>query len=354
MINSVKIGKVHLDHADFLSNTEIRQSPGKGRGLFATRDIKRREIVMVEKACCMPDLYTSDQDRGEEELRMWNFNINSKTQRPAQATLFLELLKEAYEDPAAAKRIFNFDGGYIRSGREGEVIDGVPVVDSYTHAAYINHTCTPNAIRSFIRNIMTIRSTCPIPAGTEIVHQYRASDAAYLTRLKVFQENWGFECSCPPCAAESQSPTKKHKEREKLFEKLKHEMMKSSKISLARTKNVEEMTTRLEGLHEGGVYDGIPRLLLIHPCTWLMEPCHERGEWEMVIRWAGDVLRNFGFGEDGIMNTEAMQALKDLDEGYRALGGSELGKECKEVARGMFVVLTGSEVGVDEFFVGKG
>lgn len=132
MINSVNNGKILLDHADFLSNTVVRESPGKGRGLFATRDIERGEIVMVEKAICLPDLYTSDQDQGKDDLRMWNFNTNSKTQQPAQATLFIDLLKKVYEDPAAAKRVFDLDGGaYIRSGKEGEVVDGVPVVDSY-------------------------------------------------------------------------------------------------------------------------------------------------------------------------------------------------------------------------------
>ncbi|CZR57619.1 uncharacterized protein PAC_07508 [Phialocephala subalpina] len=376
-VNSVKTGQVHLDYADFVSNTKIRESPGKGRGLFATKDIHRGEIVMVERAFCLPDLYTSDQDQGDGELGMWNFNTNSKTRRPAQAPLFIDLLRKVSEDEGEAKRFFDLDGGgYIRTGKEGEVVDGAVVVDSFlveatrllntfscprlsldllnpktsfnssssalstglwVHAAYINHSCTPNAIRSFLGSIMVIRSTRFVSKGEEILHQYRASNAKFLKRKEIFEQNWGFTCSCRLCTAESKSSRERHEERARLVDKLKKEVMRSggngTGVSMARIKSVEKLTRKLDMLHEPEIYDGIPRLLLIHPCIWLMERYRERGEWEMIVRYAGDVLRNFGFVgglinasrlglnyEKGIMNTEAMRALTAMCEGHRKLG----------------------------------
>ncbi|KUJ14843.1 uncharacterized protein LY89DRAFT_123704 [Mollisia scopiformis] len=408
MIDRLKKGEVHLDHADFVSNTEVKMAEGKGRGLFARREIKKGEVVMVEKAFCLPDLYTTDQSediRDGQRLEMWNFNTNSRTQRPAQASLFLQLLKKIYGDAEASKKFFELDGGsYLRSGKEAEIVDGVPVIDSFlteairlrncfscpstslslltsnptiynshttplsaglwTHAAYINHSCIPNSIRSFIGDIMIIRATCTIPAGAEILHQYKASDAAYLVRKQVFEQNWGFVCECPLCGKESGSKEVKHGERSELVERIKREVGRLGKeVSVARIRGVEKLVRRLEGLHESEVYAGLPRLMLIHPCIWLLERWREKREWGMVVKYGLDVLRNFGFGEDvvregtlelgyekGIMNVESMRALKVMGEAYKELGKLEVADECEKEAKGMFVVLTGSEVGIEDFF----
>lgn len=137
MAEKVKNGDVWLDCADFVKRTEVRESAGRGRGFFAIEDIQKGEIIMVEKAFVFPDEYTADQESVQEKdgessgLEMWNLNTNSRTQRSAQASLFLQLLKKVYSDAEAGKRFFSLDGGsYLRSGKEGEVIDGVPVVDA--------------------------------------------------------------------------------------------------------------------------------------------------------------------------------------------------------------------------------
>lgn len=213
---------------------------------------------------------------------------------------------------------------------------------------------------------MIIRSTRAIPVGEEIMHQYRASDAAYLVRKQVFSENWGFECTCPLCLSESKSAVEKHEERSDLLERIKKEVLKTSgnarEVSGARIKSIEKSMRKLEVLHEEEVYGaGVPRLLMIHPTIWLMERWREKKEWRMVIQCGCEVLRNFGFGvdvvkerrlelkyESGIMNVEAMRALRVMSEGYKALGEDELSKECEKEAREMFVILTGSEVGVEE------
>jgi hypothetical protein len=43
-------------------------------------------------------------------------------------------------------------------------------------AAYLNHSCVPNCSRAFIGDMMIIRATCFIPAGTELTHQYLSPD----------------------------------------------------------------------------------------------------------------------------------------------------------------------------------
>jgi hypothetical protein len=45
----LSLARPRADAASFISNTKVRDSPGRGRGLFATRDISAGEIVMYER-----------------------------------------------------------------------------------------------------------------------------------------------------------------------------------------------------------------------------------------------------------------------------------------------------------------
>ncbi len=128
MSDSVSSHNVWLDHADFTANTEVRTTETHGRGLFTTRDIEAGELVLCEKAFCLPDMYTGDDER---DLVMYNFNTGGKTQRPAQSALFLQLIQKLYKNPHECKKFFDLDGGaYMRSGKEGSLVDSVPVVDT--------------------------------------------------------------------------------------------------------------------------------------------------------------------------------------------------------------------------------
>ncbi len=122
-------GKIYGDHASFVKNTVVKESTGRGRGLFAAKKIAKGGLVLVEKAFCLPEKYTGDES---SELVMYNFNTSSRTQRTAQPALFLGLVKTVCDNPHLAERFFGLDGGgYHRSGQEGQLIDGVPVVDTY-------------------------------------------------------------------------------------------------------------------------------------------------------------------------------------------------------------------------------
>lgn len=53
MAQSATTSHKKLDHATFTSNTRIGSAGNRGRGLFATKDIKHGNVVMVEKAFCV-------------------------------------------------------------------------------------------------------------------------------------------------------------------------------------------------------------------------------------------------------------------------------------------------------------
>lgn len=39
-----------LDVSDYIQNIEIKSSKGKGRGIFATKDFKQGELIILEKS----------------------------------------------------------------------------------------------------------------------------------------------------------------------------------------------------------------------------------------------------------------------------------------------------------------
>jgi hypothetical protein len=128
MVTSVNEQHIHLDHADWTKCTIIKSTATHGRGLFAARDIEAGELVLCEKALCLPNRYDGEEG---SDLIMYNINTTSKTQRPAQAALFLQLVQKLYHNPHLNKSFFDLDGGqYLRSGKEGDIIDGVPIVDT--------------------------------------------------------------------------------------------------------------------------------------------------------------------------------------------------------------------------------
>ncbi len=67
-------------------------------------------------------------------------------------------------------------------------------------ASYINHSCTSNARRAFIGDMLIARATRDLPANTEITWWYQPPNSA--ERNKTLLRQWGFVCDCPLCEDE--------------------------------------------------------------------------------------------------------------------------------------------------------
>jgi hypothetical protein len=215
---------------------------------------------------------------------------------------------------------------------------------------------------------MIVRALHAIPRGTEITHQYSAPDASTLFRRKAFPSNWEFDCTCRLCAGEMNSKDENHIKRTELAKKIKAEAIKFSsngKISMTNIRTIERMMRKLEDMYEATIYANLPRLLLVHPSIWLMEACHKANNPSKMVKFAIEVLKNFGFGnrivdaenervemnwEHGIVNTEGFNSLRNAAEGYDILGRRELAEGCREASRRMYMVLAGCDVGMEEFF----
>jgi len=127
MGESLTMHRVHLDHANFIKNTTMKLTESKGRGLFATKAIQRGDLVLCEKALKFPNISLYD---GVQQNIIYNFNNKTRTKSNGQSALLLGLIHELYNNPLLTERFFELDSGeYIRTGKEGELVDGVPIID---------------------------------------------------------------------------------------------------------------------------------------------------------------------------------------------------------------------------------
>ncbi|KAK0730198.1 hypothetical protein B0H67DRAFT_503450 [Lasiosphaeris hirsuta] len=370
---------VHLDVGSFLRRTAIADSKHHGKGLFATEDIKVGDIVFAEKACLMPNQY--------EPAR-------------ASAALYAMMVRQLCDNPSLAQTVLKLYPGEVeRTGAEGAIVDGVPVVDVFlvegirtkncfslplstledtkpsmregrqakglwVHASHMNHSCVPNTMRSFLGDVLISRATRNISSGEEIFQQYVPVKPLADLRNQQYKEGWGFECACPLCDGERQSLEsilEKRKEALVAVEKVCNKKLPSKGlIPDASIRAVDRLAKALEDLHEPEVYDNLPRLTLIYPSNWLVGAHRGRKNWSKVVRYGIKVLRNFGFktpadeseswnpmdiytesGNASLMTIHVVAALRRLAEAYEALGHKDMAKRSLEAAEFGYMLVTG-------------
>ena len=94
MSKSVNGARKRLDRASFTANVEVRASAKKGNGLFANKEIKAGEIVLVERA--LAAAFESEAASGMRII----LNVNTNTGRTgAHALLFYQVVQKMLHNP---------------------------------------------------------------------------------------------------------------------------------------------------------------------------------------------------------------------------------------------------------------
>ncbi|OAR02140.1 hypothetical protein LLEC1_07556 [Akanthomyces lecanii] len=242
MQHQAKKGDRLIDCGTFSKNVEIRQSPGKGRGLFTTKSVVAGDLLICEKAFSYSFL---DTDNGTKEHQ----NILLLSAQPMQALLggqvqnLTRIIQKLYHEPETAASFLEMNHGNYVPLEHGLLVDSKPVVDTFLvakvialnsasapttlgymkdglrghqkelgeelmlepngiwcMASYINHSCVANCCRAFIGDMMIIRATEDMPAGTELKVLYRPlSPAETYDSTQQKLANWGFSCDCYLC-----------------------------------------------------------------------------------------------------------------------------------------------------------
>jgi hypothetical protein len=223
-------------------------------------------------------------------------------------------------------------------------------------------------VRTFIGDVHFLRATRDIEPGEELTHQYISPEIDIEERQKKYGGTWGFMCDCRLCEVDGSVPAERRKQRLEKFEDLKGVVMKLGErgTTITSLKKIARGLRELEALYAepDGTdrYAYLPRLALVHPTLFLTEAWRGVGNLDKTVEFSRKLLRNFGILTDaedgrfrvtsnaGFINVEGVRALKYLAEGYRTKREQAIADQCMEVARVWFVIITGSEVGADNFF----
>ncbi|KAF2280773.1 SET domain-containing protein [Westerdykella ornata] len=391
---------LHVDAANYICDTEARSTESHGRGLFAKRSFKAGDLVCAEKAFTMPGYFIQDRN---SDCFLYSLGDETASPRPG-ALLFKELVQKLRSNPTLRKEYFDLDdGGYWKkNGWEVEEGEEIPIdvfrvekirqlncfsvptrsLDLLTqppnsnpelragfwlHASYLNHSCLPNTVRTFIGDVHFLRATRDIDAGEELTQQYISPEIDIEDRQRAFEGTWGFRCDCKLCEVDGSISAEKRRQRLERFAELKAVVMKLGERGTTITsikkiaRGLRELETLYSAPQEENLYANLPRLGLVHPTLFLTEAWRGVGNTGKMIEYARRLLRNFGIltsvaekkfevtSNSGFVNVEGVRALKYLGEGYRAMGELEMSEQCTNMAKVWFRIVTGSDVGADEF-----
>jgi hypothetical protein len=226
--NGLSRNTPRVDAATFIKDTEIKSSAAKGRGLFATRGIAAGEIIMCEKAFCV--VWAHEKDA----LTAVTYDIRDDRIRISPVGLSKAIVQKSLSNTSCIKPVIDLygdweggDGKDVFSNDDGAVVDVFRIHDImsrnafgpgaqfgeegarnastglWIHAAYINHSCVPNAQKEYTGDLMVVRATSAIKAGEEIFHAYD-EPLDYEARQASLRRTWGFECGCKLCETEKE------------------------------------------------------------------------------------------------------------------------------------------------------
>lgn len=117
-----------IDCATYVGSVAVRDSPGRGKGLFTTKAVKAGELLLCEKAFAY-SYAGDDNNTGKSNttiLMNWHTNIMSMG---GQANLITQIVQKLYHNYDGAKVFTELHHGDYTPVAISKV-DGVPVVDT--------------------------------------------------------------------------------------------------------------------------------------------------------------------------------------------------------------------------------
>lgn len=402
MAQSATTSHKKLDHATFTNNTRIGSSGKRGRGLFATKDIKHGDVVMVEKAFCV----RFGDELGKEYSLLININTD-RVQFGTHAECLYDTIDKIRHNPGQASEFFElFDGGKFK-GKQVRSVDGAVVLDAFQvlaiaelngfacpsirssvdgeekrggestgiwlRASYMNHSCLPNTKRAFIGDMLIVRAVRDIKAGEEILTSYQPASMSFPKRKEKLGW-WGFHCDCRLCQLESKLPASFFTDRERIAKEARdfiaanprNEANLSQPVSAAKLAQAKDILKRLESTYKMPVYDTFPRLNCVRLDLWLVQASlsalHARLSPMLDIAATTRLMQDLGYRAkvksstasidrtNGVVFPEVVHAAMYSQMAWRLAGKPEAAMAFGELAREMYLAICGAMDGFEEKF----
>lgn len=126
-----------LDHASYIGPIAIRESKGKGRGVFLTRSVKAGELLICEKAFAAG--FVPKDKRNAAEWALILNPLTGRRSRAGQTLMISEAIQKIHRNPSLSAELIDLHRG-------------IPVGDE--HASYTN----PQRLRERVRNTIFTQS----------------------------------------------------------------------------------------------------------------------------------------------------------------------------------------------------
>jgi tetratricopeptide (TPR) repeat protein len=284
----------NADAASFTRNTLVKDSPGKGRGLFAACDIPAGDLVMCEKAFCVV------WGHQREALTAITYDLRDDRIRISPVGLSRAVVQKLLNNPSEIEKVMNLFGDYSGDGKDVFQTEDGPVVDTFrvhdivsrnafgagnqygeedakrastglwVRAAYANHSCFPNVKKECMGDLMLLRATQAIKAGTELFHSYDES-SDYDTRQAALMATWGFECNCGLCQVQKSEDPAVRKKRAKLASDADAFVERSRWVDAKRLtiSKAKALAKAIDDTYDSQKYDGLPRVAAENIQKWL-------------------------------------------------------------------------------------
>ena len=265
----------------------IKESPGKGRGLFTTRKIKEGQIILEE----YPLLTCSDRESFYEILvnnypgldentkaKILNLNDPADDLKSLDSDTVEKLVSKSptveFWRKAKTGEISKFlriiSGNWFPICADEELYD-TNELGVYNNIALINHGCVPNATRSWVMGDFKrqqVRAMKTIEKNEEILVSYQnimLDEQKFIFGSREFRrqellETWGFLCSCSECSLEGEELEENDRMRVEIREKGEETLQllrrqgsdpvprrnfkKSMKLTVQRTKLIQKLGLR--------------------------------------------------------------------------------------------------------------
>ncbi|KFY04036.1 hypothetical protein O988_01041 [Pseudogymnoascus sp. VKM F-3808] len=401
-----KLRPPHLDHATYIGPVEVRQTASKGRGLFVTKAVKAGDLLLCEKAFVHAyAVEESDAEKlGNSKISIL---INAETDRvimETQADLLKTIVQKIYHNPSAASDFTALHHGDYK-GVNTSAVDQMPVVDTFQveqiisfnsfgcplssieshakvrdhkddpetahhscgiwiQASYINHSCTSNAHRSFIGDMMIVRATRDLEKDTELSFWYRCPARGTPKGHESKFEHWGFECACTICSELKSTPPPVLQKREMLRRRIENAFKTS--LGNAALQRIERQLDELNQTYLQPA-DEVPRLLVWDLQLALAQAYAAQNQTRKCIVAVGKVLTSLGFvftGADssqtpfsivrwGMLQdylVEAFVLLRNMFLMTKAVPNSE---KAGEYARTVYKMVVGEDASFDSVWASK-
>lgn len=186
----------HYPHDEWL---EVKDIPGKGKGIVAKELLKKGKIIMVDAARVITSSQVPFHVQPAEGLALYNSAVDRLPSKDRALVLALDSNKNGTGADGILKT--NSFGCLFPDGNEG---DGEGYLCLFPLVSRINHACRPNANAKFMPRtlLMEIKALREIQPGEEISISYGRVDLKHAERQDLYQKGWDFTCTCSLCTAD--------------------------------------------------------------------------------------------------------------------------------------------------------